>query len=747
MLDFMSLEKARRSQTSVAHFGIDAAEPALVAALAAFTNGRCAFCESMGNLSAHRFRPAGNALPAASRKDAHLFYVWLADAWQNLLPICHECRPGEPLFPVEGSRCSLPSPQQVRSYVERGSGLWPSYPPNERNLLIDPSRETGYDRHLTPKLDGTLVPLSPRAAITVETYRLNRDVLARRRSTVFEERLRDLGRLLSRGAGAKSTVDDAAWSTLFEFRKLEFGGTWLLLLKRVAARIRLADGSPADHSIRQLRQAFRSYSKLPDAPERLASAIRDIMKEDPSLVPVDPTQRRTARARSRLGRVLVEGFKGVERMDLQIPPPRSDADGRPVASALVILGENATGKSSVLEAIALTLASETARRILDLDWRTIPLDPGQMGGEESKRRSPARVRLEFDSGQTATLSIGDDGTYPGGELGTERVSVFAYGAFRRFSDDAPSPNTSQHIRNLFDASPLPNPEGWLRSLSPQTFETVIRALRDLLSIEGDFEVIQRAGRSRRLKMVTALARPDGTQTLSQTPLHAVSSGYRSMLGMLCGILRGLVEENGTEELTTFAAARGVVLIDEIEAHLHPRWKVQVMTSLRRTLPGMTFIVTTHDPLCLRGMAEGEVVVLQRVSSADAGVQSALPMTIERMTGLPDASDLRIEQLLTSDFFQLFSTTDAATDRNMARVGDLIKKRKDGDVLTLEEARTLNEFERDIATALPVGSSEVHRLVQEAVAEYLEKRREASSATLARLTAEAKAGILAALETL
>ncbi|MEH3103474.1 MAG: hypothetical protein PGN12_06165 [Sphingomonas phyllosphaerae] len=201
MLDFMSLEKGRRSQTSVAHFGIDAAEPALVQALAAFTNGRCAFCESVVDLSAHRFRPAGNALPAASRKDAHLFYVWLADAWQNPLPICDECRPAEPLFPVEGSRCSLPSPQQVRSYVERGSGLWPNYPPNERNMLIDPSRETGYDRHFTPKLDGTLVSLSPRAAITFETFRLNRDVLARRRAAVFEDRLQDLRKLLSSGAG------------------------------------------------------------------------------------------------------------------------------------------------------------------------------------------------------------------------------------------------------------------------------------------------------------------------------------------------------------------------------------------------------------------------------------------------------------------------------------------------------------------------------------------------------------------
>jgi hypothetical protein len=196
-----------------------------------------------------------------------------------------------------------------------------------------------------------------------------------------------------------------------------------------------------------------------------------------------------------------------------------------------------------------------------------------------------------------------------------------------------------------------------------------------------------------------------------------------------------------------STARGVVLIDEIEAHLHPRWKVQVMTSLRRALPGMTFIVTTHDPLCLRGMGADEVVVLQRVSSVDAGVKSQMPIAVERVTGLPNAADLRIEQLLTSDFFQLFSTTDAAADRLMARVGDLVKKRADGEPLEPAEARTLEEFERDIARSLPVGSSEVHRQVQKAVAVFLKDRREASNATLARLTREAKADILAALESL
>jgi hypothetical protein len=244
MQRFMTLEKGRRSQTSVPQVGMDPNDAQLVQALASFTRGKCAFCEAREKLVAHRFRPSGNAQPAADRKDAHLFYVWLVDAWQNLLPICEGCRPIEPIFPVESGRCKLPTPQQVNSYVEKGAGLWPSYPPKERNLLIDPSRETGYDKHLKPRLDGTLVATSPRAALTVETFNLNRADRLRRRGAVFAERLKRLRKLLGTSARAKiSASDQKAWTELFDFRELEFGGTWLLLLKRVAARIDPPDGT------------------------------------------------------------------------------------------------------------------------------------------------------------------------------------------------------------------------------------------------------------------------------------------------------------------------------------------------------------------------------------------------------------------------------------------------------------------------------------------------------------------------
>src|SRR3546814_20575292 len=76
-------------------------------------------------------------------------------------------------------------------------------------------------------------------------------------------------------------------------------------------------------------------------------------------------------------------------------------------------------------------------------------------------------------------------------------------------------------------------------------------------------------------------------------------------------MRGLVG-TGDEKGSSLANARALVLVDEIEAHLHPRWKLRIMKGLREALPNVTFIVTTHDPLCLRGLGANEVMVLRRI---------------------------------------------------------------------------------------------------------------------------------------
>lgn len=221
-----------------------------------------------------------------------------------------------------------------------------------------------------------------------------------------------------------------------------------------------------------------------------------------------------------------------------------------------------------------------------------------------------------------------------------------------------------------------------------------------------------------------------------------------MLAMACDILRGLMDRTINPSFTSLEDARAIVLVDEVEAHLHPRWKMQIMRGLRVALPRVTFIVTTHDPLCLRGMLDGEVMVLTRTAREELPESATqMPVKVESLIELPDVSKLTIEQLLTSDLFKLFSTDRPETELKLARVADLIAKREKGETLKKDEFETINSFAADIGSALPVGGTETQRLVQDAVAEYLRKRRQASAQRLASLRKETKQRILSALESL
>ena len=167
-----------------------------------------------------------------------------------------------------------------------------------------------------------------------------------------------------------------------------------------------------------------------------------------------------------------------------------------------------------------------------------------------------------------------------------------------------------------------------------------------------------------------------------------------------------------------------------------------MKGLRTALPSMTFIVTTHDPLCLRGMRDGEVVVLSKV--ADQRPDSTIPVMVDRLMKLPNVSTLTIEQLLTSDLFSLFSTDDPKSEENIARLGDYLA-RNDGMPPNEEVKMAMDAIQRKVLDALPVGTSEVARLVQDAVALYLAKRGKLPGRRRESLRQKTINRILAALE--
>jgi len=83
-------------------------------------------------------------------------------------------------------------------------------------------------------------------------------------------------------------------------------------------------------------------------------------------------------------------------------------------------------------------------------------------------------------------------------------------------------------------------------------------------------------------------------------IDELSDGYRSILSLTLELLRQLTIAYGAERIFssdhTTVVVPGVVLIDEVDAHLHPPWQQEIGAWFLRLFPQLQFLVTTHSPL-------------------------------------------------------------------------------------------------------------------------------------------------------
>ncbi|HRP25526.1 AAA family ATPase [Thauera sp.] len=95
----------------------------------------------------------------------------------------------------------------------------------------------------------------------------------------------------------------------------------------------------------------------------------------------------------------------------------------------------------------------------------------------------------------------------------------------------------------------------------------------------------------------------------QLPVELLSDGIRNMIGMVADIAFRATKLNG--HLGSEAAIRtpGIVLIDEVDMHLHPEWQQVVLLNLTRAFPALQFIVTTHSPQVLSTVRRENIRVL------------------------------------------------------------------------------------------------------------------------------------------
>jgi predicted ATP-binding protein involved in virulence len=370
-------------------------------------------------------------------------------------------------------------------------------------------------------------------------------------------------------------------------------------------------------------------------------------------------------------KVEIRNFKSIATLqfDFKVPEPELQFLGMTIISHnepwKFLLGENGVGKSSILQAIALVLAGDEYVKKMQIDPADILRHGTKKGWVKiwfSGREEPAF--LQFDSKSLHS------------NFKTGTINVLGYGSTRVL----PKPNSSlqpeEHtssakIRNLFDYSvSLADVRQWMLTIDTALFDKVARALKDVLDLPST---------------KTYFIRKSDQIYFSESgeTLHQLSEGYRSVIALAVDIMKSLsddihpLDSAVSKKMPGYDAMEGIVLVDEISSHLHPRWQMRIVRAFRKAFPKLQFIVTSHDPLSLKGIENGEVLLLRKQPDD-------IVIGIEN---LPNPAELRAEQLLTSEFFGLSSTLDPDLEIQFNTYHYLLAKTK----RTANEKKQLEEL--------------------------------------------------------
>ena len=366
----------------------------------------------------------------------------------------------------------------------------------------------------------------------------------------------------------------------------------------------------------------------------------------------------------RLRRAVIENFRAIARLELDLHPQMN-----------VFFGGNAKGKTSVLRAIAVGLGSIP---------RLLPRVP-TIGFRWTDRRGerPIRIELEADDGTRWERRVGLPSLR--GRLdalrerlgpiaasagkGDENLPILAFYGTDRAVADQPQrrgpPRAFSRLEALDGAlSARTNFQGlfsWFYGKEHEEsseqkrrrdadyrlpeLEAVRRSLASLVPGVSDPMVAYRP-----LRFSVSLSSEDGQH--EDLSIDQLSGGYRVMLALAADLARRMAQ--GNPHLDDPLESEAIVLIDEVELHLHPSWQQTVLPDLMRTFPNAQFLVSTHSPQALTTVEAEHIIHLERedgeigafgvpVSTYGARASDALHLVMgvdERPANNPFVKDLR-----------------------------------------------------------------------------------------------------------
>ena len=341
----------------------------------------------------------------------------------------------------------------------------------------------------------------------------------------------------------------------------------------------------------------------------------------------------------KLKTVEIENFRAIEKLTLPLDPQLT-----------VLHGDNAHGKTSVLAAIAVGLGiiptplpgvSGIGFRKADLrkDAQLMrvaltPIDGRPWRRTRTKQgRSLAGVRgLEWLREQTKKMVDADREGRPIDLpivtlYDTDRVVLDLPQRRRGFRKEFPrfaalegALSARTNFRTLFQWFYFKENEELREQKEHRDFDYRLRdlsAVRDAISSMLD-DVSDPHIEVNPLRFVVTLNTGQNSEKLA---LDQLSGGYRAVLALVADLAWRMAQ--GNPHLDNPLSSEAIILIDEIELHLHPSWQQRILNDLMRTFPNAQFIVSTHSPQVLTTVRPGHIVELVRedgriVAGAPAG---------------------------------------------------------------------------------------------------------------------------------
>ena len=288
------------------------------------------------------------------------------------------------------------------------------------------------------------------------------------------------------------------------------------------------------------------------------------------------------------------------------------------------LGENGDGKSVLLMALYLAFNGYRVRN---------EMDKTNIGRVLSILDKNGKLHGEDNCGHDYSPSIQN-----------KLQNIYAYGTHRgRYSSDD---YEEYGFMTLFDNNlELINPEQWIKDLAlDQTkqkdqkigVEALKQVINNILNKDVTIEI-----EGSRVVFVERGYRES---------IDELSEGYRSMIIFVCDLLYRLLDNN--PQTNNIFKIPAVVLVDEIDEHLHLKWQRHIVKKLRDIFPNIQFIFTTHSPTIIQGASNDALIF--RVYRENGVTKVSDPYYKKEL------NDLMVNSLITSS---LFGLEDSRMDEN------------------------------------------------------------------------------------